>query len=138
EAARQSSAHLDADLEERTATLASQLAKASADASASAQARSSLEEKCQILEAEKATLEDRAVDLELQVDELHLKLSFLEEEQEAARAKAQQVEAQYRKDRVRLIEEKQLAVQELSECKTTLASFERRGAASMGQAHKQE
>lgn len=61
------------------------------------------------LEKEKAALEERAIDLDLQVDEINTKLAFIEEQRREADARAQELEARFKKDRLRLIEEKQHA-----------------------------
>ncbi len=61
------------------------------------------------LEQEKIVLDERAMDLELQVDEITTKLSFVDEQRRKADEHAQEVEARFKKDRLRLIEEKQHA-----------------------------
>lgn len=61
------------------------------------------------LAKEKAAFEERAIDLELQLDDLQTKLSFIEEQRKEAEQRAQEAESRLKRDRLRLIEEKQHA-----------------------------
>lgn len=56
---------------------------------------------------ERDAFEERALDIELQMEELRTKISFLEGELDSARARAEEAEAFFKKERLRLIEEKQ-------------------------------
>lgn len=92
------------------------------------------------LAKEKAGFEERAIDLELQLDDLQTKLAFVEDQRRAAETHAQEVEARFKRDRLRLVEEKQHAaagsheafqkmekmVAELSQLKAAKAEAERR------------
>lgn len=61
------------------------------------------------LAKERTALEERAIDLELQLDDLELKVGFLDDKRKEAEARAQEVETLFKRERLRLIEEKQHA-----------------------------
>lgn len=92
------------------------------------------------LEAKRAELEEKSIDLELQADDLQTKVEYLEDKVREAEERADEAEAHFKKEKLRLIEEKQDAasgsheafqkmekmIDELSAAKTARAEAEKR------------
>jgi chromosome segregation ATPase len=104
---------LEAELEEvseRAKKLEADLEEIGDAATTLKSTRQELEEtsaRAQTLAKEREELENRALDLELQVEELEEKQKFMGDEVKAAEARAAEAEAHFKKEKLRLIEEKQ-------------------------------